>query len=79
MKITKDEYKKALQEIADAIGIGKGYSMIESSYPCPERTKHIVYECFVREFVPTESTQNSFDLIREYAMELNNNGFVEFA
>lgn len=78
MKITQKEYKDAIQEVANAIGFGSGYVHMIEHGNLPQLTKQIVYDIFVHEFVPTESTQKNIDLFREYSKELDKNGFVEF-
>lgn len=83
MDVTKKEYQEAIQRIADRIGMGKAYAYLLESGTLPELTKKIVYDSFRHELNLDYNNNLRYEpkdipLLREYVIELDTKGFVEF-
>lgn len=83
MNISKEEYKEAIQRIANRIDMKDVYSYLLESSTLPEITKKIIYDSFRHELSLDYNnnefyTPNDIALLREYVIELDTKGFVDF-
>lgn len=82
MNYTKKEYCNAVLVIADELKLPSYKTMMETiGYALPEITKNLVYDMFLKEYDCYESDgklKEVYTMIHSYAMELSENGFVEF-
>jgi hypothetical protein len=82
MNYTKKEYCNTILLIADELKL-PGYKTMMGmiGYTLPEMTKNLVYDMFLKEYDCYDSDgklKEVYTMIHSYAIELSENGFVEF-
>jgi hypothetical protein len=81
MNITKLEFQKSIQTVADHLGEtkSKSYAYLLKNVTLPEIIKMIIYDCFLlgMNFQQTKVIKE-IEIIREYSEELNIEGYVTF-
>lgn len=85
MKGTKEQVEEAILHFADRYGLKNNYqALMNNDYgtaTLPEVVKMISYQMFLNQFSPfqlAEKNYQKYELIHQYALELNEKGRVDF-
>lgn len=82
MKYNQQEVKEAIINIATLYNKAIGFEcLMLACHDLPRIVELIVYHMFINSFdydACNSEIKNAYDIIHEYAVELNENGFVKF-